>query len=303
LALTQSFPSFAGVLTQVAKSATTPVTPDQYADRDTFSLQAEMLCVYRDLGLRRGAAVFPPPVTAAAAAVGAASGGIAPAPPTALDRMVARDGLFRGYVQPAAYSSFRIAEVLLDEMRKDFYPEALLDEIAKNPPAVQICADPSPVQTRTPVHFSLRFIRQELNEQAAIREWTCSWDFGDGSKPEIGWDAYHLFQIAGKYAVTVTLSDLRGNPVHKPGQITKEIEVGIDSEATKENSYFRLTPEAKVEAMQLAFVLILALSGVWATARGKVEEMSGPGAALTLIGIGFGADTLKNLMTQKPGEQ
>jgi len=31
--------------------------------------------------------------------------------------------------------------------------------------------------------------------------------------------------------------------------------------------------------------------------------MSGPGAALTLIGIGFGADTLKNLMTQKPGEQ
>jgi hypothetical protein len=42
-ALTTSFPSFAGVLAQVAGKANTQITPDQYADRDTFSLQAGML--------------------------------------------------------------------------------------------------------------------------------------------------------------------------------------------------------------------------------------------------------------------
>jgi hypothetical protein len=41
---------------------------------------------------------------------------------------------------------------------------------------------------------------------------------------------------------------------------------------------------------------------LYATARGKVE-IDVPTAAFTVFGIGFAADTLKNLLTRKPGQQ
>lgn len=98
--------------------------------------------------------------------------------------------------------------------------------------------------------------------------------------------------------MTVTLTDLKGNPVVTQAPIQRTVNIYAG-----DRDKHRITPEAKVEAIQLAFVLVIALAGVYAAARGKVETMEGPAAVLTLIGIGFGADTLKNLLTQKPGQQ
>jgi hypothetical protein len=100
--------------------------------------------------------------------------------------------------------------------------------------------------------------------------------------------------------VTVSLEDLGGNPIVTAQPITHQFSVAASD---PEHKVPRLTPEAKVEAMQLAFILVIALSGLYATARGKVETMNGPSAILALIALGFAADTLKNLVTQKPGQQ
>jgi hypothetical protein len=267
-----------------------------------MSKQASLLWDYRDLAMRRGAGVFPPPAIAAAAAVG---GTAAPAAPTnALSRMALLDGEFRAYIQAESYESLRIAQLLLTEMHQDFYPPLLVAAAAKTPPALEMHAAPSPVQTLVPTALSLRFERAELNETAALREWTCSWDFGDNTDPEKGWDVYHCFLKKDNYVVTASLMDLQGNPIVTGQPIKRTIEV-VDSTPAKKRGFRipTITPEAKVEAMQLAFVLAIALSGLYATARGKVETLDGPTAVLAVIAIGFGADTLKNLLTQKPGQQ
>jgi hypothetical protein len=303
--LIQAFPSFAGLLTQLAARIAQPITPAAYLDRDTFSLKAELLKQYRDLTIRAGAAVFPP---AMAAAVGVGGGGGAQQhPDTALGRIVARDSVFKDYVEPDAYESLRVAQFFVTEMRQDFYTDALEREIQKNPPALQIRTEPASIQQGVPVHFSLRFLRQGVNGIAALQEWTCYWDFGDGTEPETGWDVYHCYNSipagpSANCAVAVKLVDLEGQVMQPSAPITKTVTV----QGQPKRKVFRirrLTPQAKIEASRLGFVLLIALLGVFVTARGKVETLGVFEAAGALIALGFGVDTLKNLITQTPAEK
>ncbi len=298
--LSEAFPEFAQLLSQVA-NAPAAISADRYFERDTISTQANLLSAYRDLGVRRGAAVFPPPAQAVGVAVGAAGRGLPP--PNALSRMLELDETFRSYVRPESYESLRTADLFLSEMEQDYYPRLLLAEIGKPKPALEILMAPSPVHAFEPIRFSLRFEREDLNGRAAIREFDCKWDFGDKTDPELGWDVYHSFAEAGPRTVTVTLTDLKGNPVATKAPIERPIDVSAGNISAHGRQRRRVSPEAKVEGLQLAFVLVIALAGVYTTARDKVETMAGPAAVLTLIGIGFGADTLKNLLTQKPGQQ
>jgi hypothetical protein len=50
-------------------------------------------------------------------------------------------------------------------------------------------------------------------------------------------------------------------------------------------------------------VLAVALFGVFAMARTKIETLGPFAAAAALVGLGFGAGTLKNLIAQKPSDQ
>lgn len=304
--LMQAFPSFAGLLSQLAARIGQPVAPAGYLDRDTFSLKAEMLKQYRDLTLRAGAAVFPP---AMAAAAGMGGGGAPQHPDTALGRIVARDSVFKDYVEPDAYESLRVAQLFVTEMRQDFYTDALVREIQKNPPAIQIRTEPASIQQGVPVHFSLRFLRQAVNGIAALQEWTCHWDFGDGTEPETGWDVYHCYDSVPpgqslQCAVAVKLVDLNGIVMQPSAPITKTVSVESTGQPPRKLSRLpRFTPQAKIEASRLGFVLLIALLGVFATARGKVETLGVFEAAGALIALGFGVDTLKNLITQTPAEK
>ena len=215
---------------------------------------------------------------------------------TALTRLIARGEKFKDYVAPEAYESLRIAQMFVTEMRQDFYPAALLAEVAKPAPALEIRAQPLPIRTGIPVHFSLRFLRQALNEVAAVREWTCQWDFGDGKAHEAGWDVYHAYETPGQYPVTVTIVGLDGNTVTTAGPIQREFTVAGSPPVQR---HWRWTAETKIEAGRLGFVLAIALFGVFAAARGKVESLDVFGGAAALIALGFTADTLKNLMTQQ----
>lgn len=306
-ALRTAFPEFPGLWDQLAAATEAP-KPAEYTDRDLFSSKADLLRQYRDLAFRRGAPALPFPAAAAAAAAGAGGAGAAAAAPPAispaLTRLKAGDQIFRDYVAPDSVQSLRRATLFLTEMRQDFYEAALLDELAKPESGLQIVADAPSFKPGAPVHFTLRFLRADLNETAACEEWTCHWSFGDGSLAETGWDIYHQYLEPGKVDVTVTLVDLHGNRLQTAGPITREFTVD-DPNGDKPARWrkYRWTAEAKVEASQLAFVLAIALVGVFAAARGKVDTLTVPSAVAAIVALGFGADTLKNLITQKSAEK
>jgi hypothetical protein len=298
-ALQAAFPGFAALWTQIAAAVATP-KPGEYLDRDMFSLKGDLLRQYYNLRMRLGAGVMapqPPPPAAPPDGVALGDGG-----QTALTRLDAQDYTFRSYVTPDSVLTLRRASFFLTEMRQDFYEHALLAEAHKPQPAMEIRADSTGFRPAEPIHMLLRFQREELNQVAAVQEWTCRWNLGDGAV-ETGWDIYHQYSTPGTYNVTVTIINIRGAQVETHAPIARSFTVAGPPPAKRWLSRFALTPEAKVEAGQLAFVLAIALLGVFAAARDKVQSMSLVSAAAAIIAIGFGADTLKSLITQKAGDK
>ncbi|MBY0375138.1 MAG: hypothetical protein K2Q23_14165, partial [Bryobacteraceae bacterium] len=253
---TTNFPEFAALFTQLEGLKARTLTPALYMDRDTFSLKAELLLEYRDLTLRAGAPAFPPAMTAAAAAGGGTAAAIAP---PALVRILSRDPLFREYVRPDSYESLCVAKLLIAEMRQDFYPAALIAETAKTPPAVQIVTEPAAVKAGVRLRLALRFDRHALNEIAALREWTCCWDFGDSTAVESGWEVFHLFSNPGETKVTVTITQLDGQKVCV---LERMLQVAGGQPAGFASRWINLCQANKLEAGRLTFALALALLGL-----------------------------------------
>jgi hypothetical protein len=290
--LTTRFPEFAGLLSQVARNVVAPLDPELYVARDMLSRKAELLLEFSELLVRLGAGAM-------AAQVG---GGNAPMSDTRT-RLLAGFPRLETYIAPDSDQSLQKARLFLTEMRQDFYTGALTDAV-KSPAALRIHVDPSPIETGVPVHFSLRFVRDELNDIAAVQEWSCHWNFDDGSPEERGWDTYHRFRRAGNPSVSVSIVDLQGNAVAVAVPIVQVFPV--TAPAVVRRKLFRLprlTPEAKIEAAHLAIVLGVALFGVFAAARTQIESLSTFSATATLVGLGFGADTLKNLIAQKTSDK
>ncbi len=164
------------------------------------------------------------------------------------------------------------------------------------------------VKVDVPVRFSLRFERQALNEIAALQEWTCYWEFSDGTARQSGWDVYHMYETKGKFPLSVTLMDLAGCKISQGAseQVTVQSDSGSSSSLERRPAWLRRmtswSPEAKVEASRLAFALGIALAGIYAAARGKAESLDVFQAAGALIALGFGVDIIKTLLTQKSAQ-
>jgi hypothetical protein len=277
---------FAGLIDAVQAVGNT-IDTSQYVERDTFSLKVELLYEFRQLVSRAT-----PAPRAAAAAVGGQPLQ-PPPPPQALTRLWDHFDRFKTYLRPDTHESLRLARVFVTEMRQDTYEQALLDETGKNPPALAIIVDEGGLEPCVPVHLALRFDRQLLNEVAAPNEWTCEWEFGDGSKHEIGWEVYHAFPGAQTFTVTARLRDLSASPV-PGGEVSRNIVVKPDETSTPQ-----ISAEAKNEGAKLGFVLLIAVAGLIATAQQQVQGLTFLQAVGAVIALGFGADTLKNLITSK----
>jgi hypothetical protein len=263
---------------------------------------------------------------------------------TACDRLNDKRDDFMKFIIPDAYSSVRIAQLIMAEMRQDFYPEPALREAiekkaprsigvhvhpqseaaaaqeasvgktAINPADAGASKAPPPPNVmrinRDAVQFALRFQREQLNGVAAVQEWTCEWNFGDGTEHEYGWAVYHRYSEEGEYNITVKVVDLDGKQVGD--DIDSTVSVKDNWTSAKRTGWRSHWPprwlkppsaEAKVEAMRILFVLGIALVGVLVTARGKAEALDVFQGAGALIALGFGVDTLKTLLTQKSAEK
>jgi hypothetical protein len=63
--------------------------------------------------------------------------------------------------------------------------------------------------------------------------------------------------------------------------------------------FVKLEPETRLELVRLMIVLALALLGLMTTARQQVQNLSFLEAVGVVIALGFGADTIKNLIVQR----
>jgi hypothetical protein len=291
---------FANLLEAVVRVVGTPMQPSDYMVRDTLSLKVCLLNEYCEL-LSRASTV------PAAAAVAAGTSSVLAA--SSFDTVAARIQSHRArlfdYVRPDAPESLRFARMFIAEMRQDLYEESLRAEVAKNPPAISIVCEPPLPEPNTLVHLAVRFHRDLLNEAAACQEWRCTWDFGDNTPRENGWDAWHSFNRAGTPRVSVSISALNGDAI-TANDLTADLRVGgAGRERSLTTRGLRLLRSMKphasttLEASRLALVLAIAVFGLVNTAQHQASKLTPLEAVGAVFALGFGADTLKNLITDR----
>jgi hypothetical protein len=277
--LAATYAQCTGLVNQVqeAINSHTPPSPVNYSARDVRSLKADLLWTFDQRKQQISGAA------------------------DALKRLEDCLPKLMEYLVADTHESLRMARLIVDEMRQDIYQDALTSEVTQSPPAMTITTDPAAVHAQSPVRLALRFKRQLLNEAVARQAWTCTWDFGDGTPHEDGWEVFHRYDLPGTQQVQITIRDLDGNPVIA-APVREHVPVGNGPGQSRLRRGLRFVspePETRLELVQLALVLALALLGLMTTARQQAQNLSFLEAVGAVVALGFGADTIKNLIVQR----
>jgi hypothetical protein len=296
--LAKEYPPCAGVVKQVQDAIKNPtrLAPVNYSDRDVRSLKVDLLWTFDQ---RRQQI----------------------SDKDAQCRIENHKKELMQYLVADTHESLRMARLIVKQMCQDIYPEALQEAVKKaEPREVEITTDPVTVHAQAPVRLALRFKRKILNEAVARQALTCTWDFGDCTPPEDGWEVFHSYELPGKRHVQVTIYDLDGKPISDKA-VDLDLTVGDDRQRSvstgsgqdkpppKWLEYFqhllvrfwrwvKLAPETRLELIRLVIVLTLALLGLMASARQQAQNLSFLEAVGAVVAIGFGVDTIKNLVVQ-----
>ncbi len=222
--------------------------------------------------------------------------------------------------------SMYASRLLIRKMNDGFFKDD--NETKINAKKIKVKVSPVEIRQFEPCEFSLRFLKDLLNGAAACEEWICKWRFvppagsGESELCEEGWEVMHYFQRAETYTLEITLthtgdgSKLVIQPVDGfTGQISVLPErrrrfrrVLIDlwhrrfSEAYREWNKGKIGAVWWLEFWRLAMALFIALMGLLAGAKEQLLKLEVVPALLAIFLIGFGADQVKNLLTQKSTE-
>ena len=204
-----------------------------------------------------------------------------------------------------SWPAMRAARLLLREMRDDIYPARLGKLLQEK--AASIDMDPSVAYDKAPLQFSVCFNNDAVNGSAAKEEWTCEWSFGDSLK-ESGWTVSHYFLLprrsrfrkASKKAFTVkaTFRDPDGNVLLD--EKTKQpltIERPVSVMPSRQEGY--LGDRSRTELLKLFAALFIAVFALVAGAKEELLKLDVLPGLIAVFLVGFGADTIKNLLTVK----
>jgi hypothetical protein len=226
-------------------------------------------------------------------------------------------------LQSGRWQDLRRARLLVNEMKDDVYPERIKEKLTTD--GLYIDVNPPVAYDSAPIELSVAFHDLRLEGCAAREEWTCEWDFGDGLTGR-GWVVSHYYllpsptysigqaqakgfkvkvglrgpdgKLAGilpfKAATQSESTPTSGKTGAKAGTVrpTDELLVRPRSAATRDR--------ASLELIKLGATLSIAVFGLIAGAQEQLDKLDVIPGLVAIFLLGFGADTIKNLLTQPP---
>lgn len=221
-------------------------------------------------------------------------------------RLLARQGELVSLLGTLSWSALRELRVLLQQMRENIYETDILEEIA-NIGQAEIVYDPRVVHAYTPMSFSIRFRDPRFNGAAAAKRLTCAWDF-PRHPIEKGWQICHFFR--GNEAKR---DDGRDVIVSVRVESPKPAEGGSTLISAESARLLRSTLEARfevqrperppysgavAESVRFFIAFGVALAALFSGALQQLNRLDFLPAMIAVLAIGFGADTVKNLLVQ-----
>jgi hypothetical protein len=221
------------------------------------------------------------------------------------------------YLQLSSWEVLCLARLLLREMREGVYPEMLREALADQRAVIEM--NPAEAYHRAPLRFYVEFQFPPWNTAAARESLTCHWDFGDGYKGT-GWEVSHyfeapalpLFRLPGRsdqiepartYRVSVTFQDESGETIivasaADPG-IKEPLWLKRDVSVRPTRAGWTFGERAQTEYLKLLAALLIAVFGLVTGAKDQLAKLDLLPGLVAVFLVGFGADTIKNLLTSK----
>ena len=209
-----------------------------------------------------------------------------------------------GYLQLQSWPAMRSARLLMRQMKDDVYPVRLREALEERSATIVMKA--MRAYHRAPLEFCVCFKNPALENSAAREEWTCEWDFGD-KLTEKGWSVSHYFQlepdghfnrlVEKDFTVKTTFLDDSGDVLADP--VTKQpltLELPVKVYPGREQAY--LGDRSRTELLKLMAALFIAVFALVAGAREQLMKLDILPGLIAVFTIGFGADTIKNLLTK-----
>lgn len=209
-----------------------------------------------------------------------------------------------GYLQLQSCPAMDSARLLMRQMKDDVYPDRLRKALEAR--SATIVMKPSQAYDKAPLEFAVCFNGDALEKAAAREEWTCQWAFGDNLN-ESGWSASHYFllpprrlfrkALPGKFTVKATFIDNNGDVLNDPAKNEPlTIEKQVDVRRSVQQGFFG--DRARTELLKLMAALFIAVFALVSGAREQLMKLDILPGLIAVFTIGFGADTIKNLLTK-----
>jgi hypothetical protein len=199
---------------------------------------------------------------------------------------------FQNDLRRDSLDALRSAQRVVRQMKEGIFAKNILDAIKNR--KVSIEWEPRTVRANQPTQLRVWFHLAELNRSAAREEFTCVWDFDHDDLTETGWVVSHFFPEGRTYEVKAHFQDAEGQEIkNADGNVLMEkIKVQLEQTVT-------FGDRARIEATRLAIVLFATLLGLIAGAREQLLKLDVGAGLIAVFLLGFGADTIKNLLTQR----
>jgi hypothetical protein len=241
-----------------------------------------------------------------------------------------------------SWRALRDATLMVQEMREDTYEEDVLDEISKQGQA-EITFDTQKTRPFRPVFFTITFKDSRFNDAAALQRLICHWTFPDdlnestwkvchyfsGNEHGTTPPAEYGHAVPAGTSSTAGGPNQRAEAPHKQsrffGLSTQAIKRDLDLYVTvrgqqpdearevpapplKMTIQIQSVPTAErsrfwAEILRFAIAFGVALAGLLSGALEQLGKLDFIPASLAIIGLGFSASSIKNLLTQSAAPQ
>jgi hypothetical protein len=195
------------------------------------------------------------------------------------------------------WRSLGSARELVRQMRQNVYPEDLIEDLMVKKACIMI--DQQVARPYLPLELGICFDNHAYNRTQALAELTCVWDFDDRLS-EKGWAICHFYQEPAEKTITavIPLATLATQNQQAAGgtqsgsvEFTKKLTVRKASTSFSSQKWF-------AEGLRFGIAFFLALIGLIAGAQDQLAKLDVLPALIAVFLLGFGADTIKNILTQ-----
>jgi hypothetical protein len=193
-----------------------------------------------------------------------------------------------------SWKALTAAISLVQQMREDIYEEDVLAQLQGT--RARIIFDTQRARPYLPVFFSISFDDPRFNGAAALENVVVRWTFPEVLN-EQGWKVCHYFQgnegspaPGGIQRISVQC-DFFDSEGKQQSSCTRDMDVQTSS---RPREYSR----ARAELLRFLIAFGVALAGLESGGLDQLSKLGFIQATIAIVALGFGADSVKNLLTQ-----